>query len=191
MAEPHLSERQQKWFATILANLERETGRTMDEWVAIARACPETAHRARLNWFKANHGLMQNRASVVISAAFETGMGWNEPDKLIDVLWSDPTARAIFDAVQAAAVALDGVIVGPRKGYTAFSRKVQFAAAKPLKAGGALMGLAVAPDVSERLTPRGKSESWSERLTASVLLATPGEVDGEVGALLRQGWECS
>jgi hypothetical protein len=188
MAEPYLSERQEKWFATIRANLERETGRTMDEWVAIARACPETAHRARLNWFKAEHGLMQNRASVVISAAFETGMGWNEPDKLIDVLWRDPAARAIFDAVQAVATTLDGVIVGPRKGYTGFSRKVQFAAARPLRAGGALLGLALAADASERLTPRGKSESWSERLTASVPLGAPDEVDGEVGALLKQAW---
>ena len=70
MTEPYLSERQQKWFATIRANLERDTGRSMDAWVVIARTCPETAHRARLAWFKSNYGLMQNRASQVISHAF-------------------------------------------------------------------------------------------------------------------------
>ena len=190
MAEPHLSEPQQKWFATVRANLERDTGKTMDEWIAIARTCPETAHRKRLAWFKAEHGLLQNRASQVLSAAFDTGMGWDQPDRLIDVLWSDAGSRAIFDAVRASAVELDGVIVGPRKVFTGFSRKYQFAAARPLKGGGALLGLAVAPG-GARLAPRGKSESWSERLTAAVSLGSPSEVDAEIVILLKQAWERS
>jgi hypothetical protein len=55
MPEANLTDRQQKWFATIRAGLERDTGKSMDEWVAIARGCPETAHRARLKWLKDHH----------------------------------------------------------------------------------------------------------------------------------------
>jgi hypothetical protein len=36
MPEPNLTGRQQKWFATVRAGLERHTGKTMAEWVAIA-----------------------------------------------------------------------------------------------------------------------------------------------------------
>jgi hypothetical protein len=189
MGEPYLSERQQKWFATIRANLERDTGRSMDEWVAIARTCPETAHRARLAWFKSNYGLMQNPASQVISQAFGASMAWSQPDKLIEALWADPGSRAVFEAVRAAAMALDGVVMGPRKGYTGFSRKIQFMAARPLKGGGALLGLAVASDASKRVTPRGKSESWSERLLASASLGEACEVDDGLKALLHDAWE--
>jgi hypothetical protein len=189
MPEPHLSPRQQKWFESVQASLERDTGRTLDEWAAIARTCPETRHRARLAWFKEHHGLLQNRASQVLSHAFGGEMAWNEPDKLIDALWADPGSRAIFEAVQATAKALPDVVVGPRKGYTGFSRKVQFAAARPLKGGGALLGLKLPPEASARLTPRGKSESWSERLVAGVSLASPAEVDGELKAMLKQAWE--
>ena len=74
MPEPNLTERQQKWFAAVRAGLERDTGKSMDEWVAIARTCPETGHRARLKWLKDHHGLLQNRASQVLSKAFGSRM---------------------------------------------------------------------------------------------------------------------
>ena len=166
MAE-NLTERQAKWFATIRDGLERDTGKSLDQWVAIARTCPETQHRARLKWFKNTHGLLQNRASMVLDAAFESQMGWSEPSSLIDALWTDPASRAIFDAVRAAATALPDTIETARKGYTAWSRKVQFAALKPKKGGLAVLGLAV--PLEEGLEP-AKNEGWSERLTAKVVL---------------------
>ncbi len=47
-----------------------------------------------------------------------------------------------------------------------------------------MLGLAVAPAADPRLqAPR--SESWSERLTARLGLASPGDVDESVRALLR------
>ena len=188
MAEPHLSPRQQKWFATVQANLEKNTGKTLAEWVEIAKTCPETAHKARLAWFKEKHGLLQNHASHVISEAFESRMAWNEPDTLVDALWADPKKRAIFDAVQTVAMALPDVVMGPRKSYTAFSRKIQFVAARPDKKGGAMLGLHVPLDASPRLSPRKSSESWAEKLV-SLPLAGPGDVDDEVKALVKQAWE--
>ena len=166
MAE-NLTERQAKWFATIRDGLERDTGKSIEAWVAIARTCPETKHRARLAWFKSTHGLLQNRASLVLDAAFESQMGWSEPSSLIDALWIDPASRAIFEGVRAAATALPDTIETARKGYTAWSRKVQFAALRPRKGGGAILGLAVPPE--DGMEP-AKNEGWSERLTAKVVL---------------------
>jgi hypothetical protein len=190
MAEPNLTERQQKWFASVQAGLERNTGKTMAEWIAIARACPETGHRARLKWLKDNYGLLQNHGSQVLSEAFGGAMSWREPEKLIEALWTDPASRAIFQAVDAAARAPNEVIQTARKGYTAWSRKVQFAAARPVKGGKLMLGLAVTPDANARLEAP-KNESWSERLKARVLLASAAEVDAEIGALLKAAWERS
>lgn len=188
MAEAYLTERQQKWFESVRANLEAATGRSLAEWIVIARTCPETAHRARLKWFKDVHGLAQNRASYVLGEAFGDGAAWQEPDNLIEALWTDPSARAVFEAVRDRAAALPDVVMGARKTYTAFSRKVQFCALKPVKAGVSL-GLAVPVEASPRLKPRGKSENWSDRLLANVLISDPAEVNGEVEALLRRAWE--
>ena len=69
--------------------------------------------------------------------------------------------------------------------YTAWSRKVQFAAVRPVKGGKAMLGLAVSPDALARLAARG-IESWSERLTARVKLGAPSEVDAEIADLLER-----
>jgi hypothetical protein len=188
MSEARLTPRQEKWFASVQASLVKNTDKTLAQWVEIAKTCPETAHRARLAWFKAEHGLLQNYASYVLGEAFPSVMPWTDSDGLLNALWTDPAKTAIFEAVRAAATALPDVIMGPRKSYTAFSRKVQFAAARPDKKGGIMLGVNVPIDVDARLQPRGKSESWAEKLV-SLPIADVAGVDDGVKALLRQAWE--
>lgn len=188
MPDAPLTERQRKWFASMRGGLERDTGKTLEQWVAIALTCPETAPRARLKWFKDVHGLMQNRASYVIDEAFGSAKAWSDPDALIDSLWAEPASRALFEAVDRSASGLDEAIRTARKGYTAWSRRVQFAAARPVRGGGLILGLAVTPDASPRLeAPR--NESWSERLKARLVIQAPAEVDAEITELLRAAWE--
>ena len=185
-----LSPRQQKWFVSVQASLERDTGKTIDEWVAIARTCPETKPKARSDWLREHHGLGVNRAAHVLSVAFPSGMGWDEPEKLRAALWTDPASTAILAAVEPLATALPNVVTGQRKGFTAFSREFQFASIRPLKGGKAVLGLAVTPDADPRLEAP-KNEGWSERLKAKLVLDSPAQVDAGVAALLKASWERS
>ncbi len=180
----HLTEQQRKWFASVREGLQRDTGKSLTEWVAIAKTCPETKHRARLSWFKQSHGLLQNRASYVLSEAFPPEAGWSEPDALREALWSDPASRAIFDVVERAVLDLPHVLVGQRKGYSAWSRNYQFAALRPVKGGKARLGLALSPDADPRLKPASKTEGWSERLKASAVLTAPQDVDAGLKTLI-------
>jgi hypothetical protein len=184
-----LTERQQKWFSSVHDGLERETGKTLAEWAALARACPETAHRKRLAWMKENFGLGQNRASMVLNAAFPPAASWSNPDALTDALWADPAARAIYEAVKVAALALPDVVMGQRKTFTAFSRAFQFASVKPIKQG-VLLGLAIAPDGKADLQPAAR-ESWSERLLSRMVLPDAAAVTPRVAGHLRASWEKS
>lgn len=185
-----LTERQQKWFASVKAGLERDTGKTLDEWVSIAQTCPETKPRARQAWLKTHYGLGQNRAMQVLDAAFPSAEpGWDEEDALREALWSDPASRAILDAVEASlAAALPESLRTQRKAFTAWSRSVQFAALKPGKGGTAVLGLGVAPETSPLLLAAGK-ESWSERLKSKVVLADARDVTSEMTELLRAAAE--
>jgi hypothetical protein len=187
----HLTERQRKWFASVREGLARDTGKSLEDWVAIARTCLETTPRARLLWLKTHHGLGQNRATYVLSEAFpDRRMAWDKPDDLRAALWTDPASTAILEALEAAVADFDGLVTGQRKGFTAWSRAFQFAAAKPVKGGTAVLGLAVTTDASPRLL-QPKNESWSERLKAKVALASPAEVDDEARALLKAAFERS
>ena len=186
-----LTEQQQKWFASVQANLARETGKTLDEWVEIVRRdCPETKPRARTDWLKATHGIGQNRAAAIFGVAFPSEMGWDDAEGLRVALWKDPALRAILEAVETAVADLPGLVTGQRKGFTAWSNKAQFAALKPAKGGHAILGLAVAPDAAPRLA-EPKNEGWSDRLKAKTALTSPADVDEEVRTLLRAAWERS
>jgi hypothetical protein len=186
-----LTERQQKWFASIQASLERDTGKTIDEWVAIARTCPHDKPRARSDWLREQHGLGVNRAAHVLSVAFPSEMRWDDAGPLRVALWTDPASEAILQALEAAVAKLPEFTVGQRKSFTAWSRKVQMAAARPVKGGHAMVGFAVDPGADPRLAPRGKSESWGDRLKGQMLLTSPDQVDPGVEALLKAAWERS
>lgn len=185
-----LTERQQKWFATVEANFEKATGRPVAVWVDILKGCPETRPRAQAAWLKATHGIGANHAAHILSAAQpKEAMGWDDAEALRAALWAEPRSLAILEAIERAAAGVDGVIPGQRKGYTAFSRAVQFAATRPLKGGRALLGLKLEPSASPRLSEAVRRESWSERLTAVIELDGPGAVNDEIARLFAAAAE--
>jgi hypothetical protein len=186
----NLTERQKKWFATVKANFETQTGRPIEEWVTIARTCPHSGGRAQAQWLKENYGVGINHASYILSEAFPKGEpGWDDPQALRVALWNDPASAAILEALETAVRDLPGLVQGQRKGYTAFSKDVQFAATRPLKGGRALLGLKLDASASPRLQPAVRRESWSERLSAVVEFDSPAEVDGEIGRLLAEAYK--
>jgi hypothetical protein len=103
-------------------------------------------------------------------------------------LWSDPAARAIFDAVKAEITALPDVVIGQRKSYTAFSRAFQFAAARSDK-GTLILGLAVPPDKRLSLIAP-KRAIWSKRLKSQATLSSAADLS-PLGPAIRRAWEAS
>ena len=191
MADNTLTEQQRKWMASVRAGLEKATGRSLAEWVEVARGCPESAPRARQRWFKETHGLGQNYAMMVLNELSGEGVGNpRDPDALAAALWSDPDAAAVFAALKSAVGELPDLITGQRKTYTTWSRAYAFASARPVRGGQARLGLAVAPDADPRLVTAAK-EGWSERLLSTLVLTAPAEVDEGVRRLLRAAWERS
>jgi hypothetical protein len=183
-----LTERQQKWFASVREGLERETGRSLDEWADLARFCPETAPRKRVTWMKTTYGLGQNRAMMVLNVAFPPEIGWSMPATLAETLWADPAACAIHEAVRQVVLALPQVVVSQRKGFTAYSRHLQFCAVRPAK-HRVLLGLALDPGSDPLLQPAGQ-EAWSERLLSLVWLTAP-DMPAPMSDWLHTAWERS
>lgn len=188
-AGDNLTPRQQKWFATVKANFEAQTGKPIEAWVAIARTCPHTGPKAQAQWLKDNHGVGVNHAAYILSEAFPQGPGWDDPAALRAALWKEPASAAILVALEAAAKGLEPLVIGQRKGYTAFSRDVQFAATRPLKGGRALLGLKLDPAISPRLSAGQRKESWSERLVSVIEFDDASQVDGEVRRLIAAAYE--
>ncbi len=185
-----LTEQQQKWFASIVASMQAETGKTLEEWVEIAKTTPEASHGKRVKWFKAEHELGQNRASVVLMKAFPGEGADGSSDGARKTLWKDAGARAVLEAIEARLEGWDGLVSPQRKGYTPWARAYTFASAKPLK-GGVLLGLAVPASADARLTASRGKEGWSDRLTSTVMLTDADEVDDGLEDLLKDAFDAS
>lgn len=185
-----MSARSAAWMAAVTASLERDTGKTLDQWVKIAKTCPETAPRKRAQWLKEKYGLGVNRAAQIFSAAFQGGPSWDQPEALLDQLWKDKNGRAIYDAVaKMVRKEFPEAIIGPRKTFVTFSRSIQFAGILPAKDGKAELGMPLPVSTSKRLTPMKSGRPWAEKHTAILVLSSPKEVDAEVKRLLKLAWE--
>ncbi|MES1203926.1 MAG: DUF4287 domain-containing protein [Pseudomonadota bacterium] len=184
-----LTERQQKWFASVQASLARDTGKTLEQWVKIAKTCPETTPRKRAQWLKENYGLGVNRAAQILHEAFPSGPAWDDADAILDQLWKEPEGRAIYEALaKLVRKEFPEAVIGPRKTFVSFSRKVQFAGVLPMRGGKAELGLPLPLSESKRLSPM-KKRPWAERHSAILVLSSSKEVDGEVKRLLKLAWE--
>ncbi|GAN00084.1 hypothetical protein U91I_03749 [alpha proteobacterium U9-1i] len=185
-----MSGRSAAWMAAVRASLERDTGKTLDQWVKIAKTCPETAPRKRAQWLKEKHGLGVNRAAQIFSVAFPSGPTWDQPDALLDLLWKDANSRAIYEAVaKMVRKQFPTAIIGPRKTFVSFSRNIQFAGILPAKDGKAEIGVPLPVGASKRLMPMKSGRPWAEKHSAILVLSSPKEVDAEVKRVLKLSWE--
>jgi hypothetical protein len=60
-----MSDRHRRKRATIAANLEAQTGRTLAEWATIARQAPAEGFMDTVDWLKTHHGLPHFQARLV------------------------------------------------------------------------------------------------------------------------------
>ncbi len=115
---------------------------------------------------------------------------WDNPEALLNDLWKKPELRAIYDEIDTYVKSLgDDAIVGPRKTFSEFSRKYQFAAARPVR-GAVRLGLAVDP-VKYELERAKSSDSWSDRLVSVVVVSTPTDVNKSLKTLIKTAWKAS
>jgi hypothetical protein len=176
---------QRRYRAALGANLENNTGRSLAQWLVLARTCPAGGPRARLRWMKERHGLGQNYAMLVLDALDGAkGVRTDSPAALRRALWKDAHARATLVALEHAVARIPGVVAGQRKGYTLWSRAFSFAAARPVR-GAVRLGLALEPGATGGLVAP-HHEGWPERLTATLVLAHGEPLPNSLSRLLAQ-----
>jgi hypothetical protein len=183
-------DRLQKYFASLEANIEKATGKSVAQWVKIAKTCPETKPRARLKWFKDKHGLGQSRAGLILWRAFGNGsMGEEDPNKLMDGLFAKYVEqRPLYDKVAAFAAKLGPGTLSPRKSYVALYRLKQYGAIKPSR-NGLVLGLAMQKYPKSARLIEVKNFGGGERNRKALVLATPKAFDADAKALLKAAYD--
>ena len=164
------------------------TGRTFDEWVALARKKgPKTQRDCRM-WLQRDNGLGMREAwwiSATATAA-DDEPNYGSPETLVDALYSGPKAalRPVHEKVVDAALACgDDVIATSCKTMVPLYRKHVFIELKPVgDAVEATLAIGETVPAKGRLQ-KGDGRMPGDRLTHVVHLKSENDVDAEF-----KGW---
>lgn len=177
--------------ASMIANLEANTGRSLADWTALAKGSGHTKHGQMVAWLKADHGLTHGYANLVAHKAMASDAGSQGSNDLMMAMFEGPKAamKPAYDKVAAIVDGLGGVEFAPKKGYVSFRRSKQFGLAQPSTKDRLDLGLTL-----KGVEPSGRLEkagSWNAMVTHRVRIASADEVDAEVAAWIRQAWEAA
>ncbi len=178
--------------ATMIANLEANTGKSLAQWVTLARKSGTGKHGALVAWLKATHGMTHGYANLVAHTTLKpdagsTPAGGNDP--VAAMFPGDKAAlRPIYDALLAGILRFGkDVEQAPKKGYMSLRRSTQFATLHPSTKARFDVGLKL-----KGTPPEGRLEaagSWNAMVTHRVRLETAKDVDRELLAWLRQAYD--
>ena len=94
MNDAEIARRYRAWFASIHSQLEASSGKSLEEWAAIAIACPDNTISGRSSWLSSRYGLSPALASKILSAIFRYPE--NAPNKEFEAFSRNEQAGVAF-----------------------------------------------------------------------------------------------
>jgi hypothetical protein len=176
--------------ATMIKNLEEKTGKSLDRWIALARATGIEKHSEMVQHLKSEQGLSHGYANLV--ALYARGYGEESGEDLVAAQYADAKAglRPIYEAVIAAVRGFgDDVEIAPKKTSVSLRRSKQFALVQPSTKTRVDLGIQL-----KGVEPQGRLEasgSFSAMVSHRIRLESAAKVDHEVVGWLRRAYEAA
>ena len=180
--------------ATQLANIEKRTGKSLDELAKIVKASGLSKHGEIRDMLKRDLGMGHGDANTLVhvvlksdgaSAAEAAGKG---PAEVLDDIYSGAKAplRPIHDKLMTAIGKFGPFEIAPKKAYVSLRRKKQFAMIGPATNTRVEVGLNmkdVAATARLKAMPTGGMCQYQVRVTDA------SEVDSELIAWIRRAYD--
>ncbi len=168
---------------SMIANMPEKTGKSLEEWVAIARASRLDKHGQIVKHLKTDHGMTHGFANLVAATALK---GDEEVD-LVAAQYSGAKAdlKPIHDAIVKIVRSFgQDIEVAPKKTCVSLRRSKQFALITPATRTRVDLGINL-----KGVAPSGRLEaSGNAMCTHRVRLSQPADVDTEVTDWLKQAY---
>lgn len=181
----------EKAIETMIANLVEKTGKSLEEWIALAKKAKGGKHGEIVAHLKSDHGLGHGYANLVARRTLEgDAPAQKGSDALVDGQYTGARAglRPIYEAVVAAARKLGAdVEVVPKKTCVALRRELNFAIVQPASNTRVDLGLKL-----KGVPLGGRLEAWPNTMcTHRVRLASVADVDRELVQWMRQACDAA
>jgi predicted transport protein len=123
-----------KAIQTMMDNLQKNTGKSLTEWIDLLKKQGFSKHGEMMSWLKGDHGLTHGFANMIALKARGADAGSaNNPEDLIPLQYKGKESlQPIYEQLRAFLQSLGGdVEFAPRNAYVSVRRKKQFALLQP------------------------------------------------------------
>ena len=169
--------------AAMVANMKEKTGKTLEQWLAIARKTGAEKHGQIVKALKSDHGLTHGYANLVAHKFLKSDAGSKAEGgtELVAAQYAGPKA-----GLKAARSLGKDVEVAPKKTYVSLRRNKQFAIVQPSTRTRVDLGINLKGEKAHgRLEKAG---SFNAMVSHRVRLEKPADVDKDVKAWLKKAW---
>jgi len=183
-----------------IEELSENTGRSLEEWIALAQKSGPPTEKERVEWLKKKHNLGRNHATWIAerangkgTAAFDTPATYmKSAAEWVETQYSGPRAalRPLYDELLKLGLSLGkDVKACPCKTMVPFYRNHVFAQIKPATNTRIDLGFALGNmKTPKRLIDTGGYEK-KDRITRRIEIKSKADIDDEVKRWLKNAYE--
>lgn len=175
---------------TMIENLHKNTGKSLDEWVALVQVQKFAKHGEIMTFLKEAHGLTHGYANLIAhkSKGSDAGSAQNTDDLVVKQYIGKEALKPIYDALMSQIKTFGGDIeVAPKNAYVSLRRSKQFAMLTPATKTRFEIGINLKGQPGEGRLEENKASN--AMCSHKINVSTVGEVDAEVIGWLRKAYE--
>lgn len=174
---------------TMIENLQKNTGQTLEQWIEIVRKAGFAKHGEIIGFLKEKHGLTHGFANLIAhkSKGSDAGSAENPDDLIIKQYQGKEHLKPVYDRLLTAILAFgDDIEIAPKIAYVSLKRKKQFATLVPATKTRFEVGINLKGHL-----PQGKLEAEKPNAMCShkISLAGLDDIDHEVIRWIKTAYE--
>jgi predicted transport protein len=184
------SESINKAYATQIANIEKNSGKKLKEWIAIVNKSGFAKHGELVNFLKEKHGFTHGNANTIVHYAKQSHAGApeNDTDWIAEQYKGKEKLKPWYDQIMTDVNKLGKDIeISPKKAYVSLRRKKQFAIIQPSTKDRLDVGLNI-----KGVAPSGtmeKGAQWNAMCTHRVRVEDKKMINKDLIAWIKKAYD--
>lgn len=179
-----------KAIQTQVTNIEKTTGKKLEDWITIVSKSGFTRHGELVNFLKEKHGFTHGNANTIVHFAKQSHAGApeNDTDWIAEQYKGKENLKAWYDKIMAEIQKMGkDVEIAPKKAYVSLRRKKQFAILQPSTKDRLDVGLNI-----KGVAPSGNvlaSGSWNAMCTHRIKVEDGKTINKELFDWIKRSYE--
>ena len=175
---------------TQIANIEKNTGKTLPQWIDIVNKSGFSKHGELVNYLKEKHGFTHGNANTVVHLAKQShaGAAENSDDLITEQYKGKENLKPWYDKIMAEINKFGkDVEIAPKKAYISLRRKKQFALIQPSTKDRLDVGLNI-----KGVAPSGiatAAGSWNAMCTHRIKVEDEKTISKELFNWIKQAYD--